>query len=155
MIKYCLLCNSAFETTNSNKDYCSLVHRNEYRNRFRQRAYSVKYASKDPKTFISRLLLKRRYNKHQLSLDYLMFIYNKQKGLCALSGVEMTYQHGEGYISTNMSIDRIDPQVGYIPGNVQLVCRVVNIMKYVSSTDDLLVWCKRIVNYNLAIELDR
>jgi hypothetical protein len=57
----------------------------------------------------------------------------------------MTYIAGQGRVGTNISIDRIDSSVGYVRGNVQFVCDVVNRMKQDLSQTDLFVWCKRII----------
>lgn len=51
----------------------------------------------------------------------LMRAYEKQDGLCALTGVVLLWREPYG-----ISIDRIDNNLGYIPGNVQLVTRDAN-----------------------------
>ena len=55
----------------------------------------------------------------------------------------MTYVAGSGRV--NISIDRIDSSVGYVRGNVQFVCDVVNRMKQELIQEELLLWCKRIL----------
>ncbi len=57
----------------------------------------------------------------------------------------MTYVAGSGRINTNISIDRIDSSVGYVRGNVQFVCDVVNRMKQDLLQEELSLWCKRIL----------
>lgn len=57
----------------------------------------------------------------------------------------MTYSAGAGRVNTNISIDRIDSSVGYVRGNVQFVCDVVNRMKQDLSQTDLMLWCNRII----------
>ncbi len=59
----------------------------------------------------------------------LLVLYDRQRGKCALTNRLMTHIAGQGRIATNISIDRIDSCLGYIPDNVQLVCYVVNGMK--------------------------
>ena len=49
-----------------------------------------------------------------------------QGGACALSGISMILEKGSPY---RPSIDRIDSSLGYVIGNFQFVCSVVNIMK--------------------------
>ena len=41
----------------------------------------------------------------------------------------MTFQRGEGNIGTNVSIDRFDSSLGYIPGNVVFCTSLTNSMK--------------------------
>jgi hypothetical protein len=57
----------------------------------------------------------------------------------------MTYVAGSGRITTNISLDRIDSSVGYVRGNVQFVCNVVNRIKQELLQEELLLWCKRIL----------
>ena len=57
----------------------------------------------------------------------------------------MTNLAGSGRINTNISIDRIDSSVGYVRGNVQLVCDIVNRMKQNLSQEELYKWCNRIL----------
>lgn len=75
-----------------------------------------------------------------------MELYAKQEGRCALSGRIMTYQTGLGRIPTNLSIDRIDSQIGYELSNIQLVCIQANKMKAELSSEDLTSWCEDIVD---------
>lgn len=57
----------------------------------------------------------------------------------------MTYAAGQGRVATNISLDRIDSTVGYVRGNVQLVCDIANRMKQDLTVDDLRLWCARIL----------
>lgn len=144
-LKECLLCGKEFTYGRQHHNYCSKEHSKQYRKENKQAAWSAKYASQSPAFFIRRLLNKRRYLKKEVSLEYLVYLWDKQEGLCAVSRVPMTYQHGEGNLDTNISIDRIEPTLGYVEGNVQLVCRVVNHMKWTNSTERLEWWCNHII----------
>ena len=76
----------------------------------------------------------------------LIEIWEKQDGLCALSGVLMTlYRDGSGKKDLNVTIDRIDPEEWYVRYNIQLVCQRANIIKHTLSEDMLLWWCENIV----------
>ena len=79
-----------------------------------------------------------------ISLDDLMALWEKQSGLCAISGVPMTYSKGCGDAGTNISLDQIIPGGGYALGNIQLVCRIVNIMKWNSSDEKFRFWVKKL-----------
>jgi len=79
-------------------------------------------------------------------------LYEKQQGLCAISGIHMTYEVGTGgpgnhNSPNNISLDRIDSSKEYEEGNVQLVCSAVNFMKSNLTTRDLVSYCKKIVEY--------
>lgn len=107
---------------------------------------------------IERLLTERfcgirdRAKKNKLILDfgkeYLRELWIKQNGKCALSGVDMTTLVFCGRTNTNISVDRINPNLGYIKGNVQLVCMAVNQMKSDLTLDELLFFCKKIIDNN-------
>ncbi len=49
----------------------------------------------------------------------------------------------------NISIDRKDTTKGYISGNIQLVCKRVNIMKHSLTDKQFKVWIKKISKHSL------
>lgn len=79
-----------------------------------------------------------------ISLDELVLLWEQQCGRCAMSGWGMTTMLGIGTVPTNCSIDRIDSSKGYEVGNVQLVCRAVNIAKSNLTCDMFLQMCRAI-----------
>ena len=80
-----------------------------------------------------------------LTLNYLMTLWNKQKGRCSLTNVPMTHIKGRGKVDTNVSVDRINSDIKkYEKGNLQLVCYRVNMMKSNMKTDNFLDWCGKI-----------
>lgn len=100
------------------------------------------------KYHIKLLLRMSGYDRKLLSEEFIMSLYEKQKGLCAITGLQMTWIAGKGHVPTNLSIDRISSFCGYTPDNVQLVCRVANVMKGRMSQDEFIDMCKRIVENN-------
>ena len=92
---------------------------------------------------------KKRGIKNDLKVEDVNKLYEDQKGLCALSHRYMTRIVGRNTrCRTNMSIDRINSNKGYIPGNVQLVCTDVNIAKNDLSQKDFIKLCKTISKIN-------
>jgi hypothetical protein len=83
-----------------------------------------------------------------LTLDYLLELWNKQKGLCQLTKIKMTHTILEGKLSTNASIDKINPLLGYTKDNVQLVCNRANMMKSNISIEELKYFCNLILQNN-------
>ena len=63
-----------------------------------------------------------------LDINYLLYLWAKQNGKCALTGFAMTHEFFKGRMNTTVSIDRIDSSKGYTRDNVQLVCMVANQM---------------------------
>jgi hypothetical protein len=81
-----------------------------------------------------------------VTVEALLEILKKQKGLCALSGIPMT--HGKTVMETAISIDRIDSSVGYRVNNIQLVCHRINVMKMDMDDNSLWWWAKNLVMHD-------
>jgi hypothetical protein len=96
--------------------------------------------------YYNRLLYAVGKRREFLTRDMLLDLHKKQRGLCAISGVPLTCNLKRGEIChTNAQIDQIKPQGGYTPDNIQLVCGIVNKMKWDNSEADLIWWCERII----------
>ena len=113
-----------------------------------KRKYSGEYGLL--KTIQMRFLCAReraqKYNiPFNITKDYLKQLWDQQHGLCAISQIPMTYIQGNGRTSTNVSIDQINPRMGYTVGNVQLVCMAVNQMKSDLSMEELYTFCAAIL----------
>lgn len=144
----CRNCEKYFENSSLSVKYqyycsrdCAVKYRTNHHARYKT---SSKIRSKTPERYLRSLIQKKKLREN-LSYDYYITLYYKQQGLCALSGRVMTHQLHEGIVPTNISIDRIDSSKGYVEGNIQLVCRQANMMKYTSSEQELLEWCKDVV----------
>lgn len=83
-----------------------------------------------------------------LTIQYLENLWKKQNGICTISGIEMSHTILEGKLDTNASIDKIDPSLGYVQGNVQFVCNRINMMKSDAPVDGLIYFCKLIIDHN-------
>lgn len=46
-----------------------------------------------------------------------------------------------------ISVDRIDSRLGYVQGNVQLICWQVNIAKHDLSSEDFLKLCRSVAKW--------
>lgn len=90
---------------------------------------------------------KKLHSQSQVTTKVLIDLWRSQNGMCAITGVQMTALRGMGHaVQTNVSIDRIDSNGGYTLDNIRLVCKAVNVMKYVLSDAELLEWASRILN---------
>jgi hypothetical protein len=77
---------------------------------------------------------KSRNETTDLTLEYLKEIWENQKGLCSYTNIKMEMPRSSQdedikKSPTKLSLDRIDPSIGYIKGNVEFVCYCVNVMK--------------------------
>jgi len=101
-----------------------------------------------------------RRKAFRITQDYLISLLVKQNGLCALSGVPLTFvtkrtiEEGdavgdpEKFAATNVSIDRIDPRYGYVYGNIQLVTSYANRAKGEMKCNEFLQFCLNVVKFN-------
>ena len=80
-----------------------------------------------------------------LTKEYLKELWDKQEGKCAISGIEMTFDQCKGRTATNVSIDQINPNEGYVVGNVQLVCMAMNQFKSDFGMDEVYMFCEAIL----------
>ncbi|MDS4027950.1 MAG: hypothetical protein RKO25_13325 [Candidatus Contendobacter sp.] len=102
---------------------------------------------------------RQRARKHKIMYDidagFLKILLEAQGGLCAISGIPLTFIKGLGHIPTNASIDRIDPRQGYTRDNVQLLAFQVNTMKSNLSIEQLVFWCKLVLNSQYSTQLHK
>ena len=108
--------------------------------------FSAARRTRSVRSFLSYLRAKAVHRKGEcISLDALETLWFSQNGKCAFTGWPMTMELTKGVVSTNCSIDRKDSSLGYVPGNVQLVCRAVNIAKHDLSGSDFLQLCRAVL----------
>jgi hypothetical protein len=87
--------------------------------------------------------------------QYLHDLYTKQEGKCAILKVTMTHRHEPVPLEKkssrsqknprhtyNISPDKINSTLGYMPGNIHLVCNVINNMKWDIPIDVFYSMCK-------------
>lgn len=89
-----------------------------------------------------------------LTYEFIEQLWFEQNGKCALSNLPMTYLLGEGRVPTNVSIDKIDKNKGYIKENVQLVCNAVNQIKSDLNEDEMILFCESIIKNISKIKKD-
>jgi hypothetical protein len=65
--------------------------------------------------------------------------------MCALTGMKITLNRNARYGRQTASLDRIDPEVGYVPGNIQWVHKDVNRLKQNFTEPYLLRLCELII----------
>ena len=112
--------------------------------------YRATQAGLDQYSYMDKLFSKLRYEVQSgtrrtsradltwhINQAHLYNCYHKQEGKCALSGQQMTWLTGQGKVDTNISLDRIDPEKGYEPDNIQLITYRCNIMKHDLKEDAL------------------
>jgi len=82
----------------------------------------------------------------KVSHQYILGLFRKQNGKCALSGVEIKF-NGRSKRETTASLDRIDSSQGYIEGNVQWVHKRINYLKRDLPERELNYWVNRLYEH--------
>lgn len=82
-----------------------------------------------------------------LTMKYAWDLFEAQDRKCAFSGVPLTFGVSKRNSLTTASIDRIDPNKGYVEGNVQWVHKQVNIMRNTLSVADFIQWCRSVTEH--------
>lgn len=92
---------------------------------------------------------KKKNISFELDIDFVLALFKKQKGKCALTGITLTWKKtiDNKYNSTNITIDRINSTKGYTYKNSRLVCYAANVMKSDLTDYQLLRYCELIINY--------
>lgn len=87
----------------------------------------------------------KKFEGDVITFEDLQNLYESQGGNCALTGLPMYATTDESDLA--VSVDRIDNSLGYVLGNVRLVCSRVNLM--MSNLDDahFTWWCRAVVNH--------
>lgn len=72
----------------------------------------------------------KNYNLEcSITEDYIQKLYDEQNGCCALTGIQFVFSKDDRFKMRpfTASIDRINSKIGYVEGNIRLVCNVVNL----------------------------
>jgi hypothetical protein len=96
----------------------------------------------------SRYRCKISKREHTIDTAYLKSLYIKQEGKCAITGTEMEIRGTNCAADSpySISLDRIDSELGYIDGNVWLVCTGINLMKSRLSMDQFIDFCRKVID---------
>lgn len=83
----------------------------------------------------------------EFDIEYIWKIYLKQKKVCALSGLPLDFNKDTE--NGMVSIDRINNDKGYIKGNIQLLHKDVNFMKWTYTQEYFIKMCKLVAEKNI------
>ena len=105
----------------------------------------------EARAYLSRNVSKTRYAAREqrgldfdIDIDYVMNLLASQNGKCALTGWDFEFTrggdlHGKNPYGCNNSL-------GYVPGNIQLVCWKINKLKGELDNDEFKTICKLIAS---------
>ena len=83
--------------------------------------------------------------EHNIDIAYLNHVWEEQQGLCNLTKIKMAQEVNS---PNKVSIDRIDSNLGYIKGNIQLVTGFVNKAKLDMTQAEFISMCKAVAENN-------
>ena len=75
-------------------------------------------------------------------------LYEKQNHLCALSGIDLSIDLTKKLQQQNLSVDRIDSNIGYTKDNIQLVDKRINMMKGTLDNEEFINLCCKVAEQN-------
>lgn len=111
--------------------------------------------SSSPRSFLSVTITSLRSKRvrqgvpFSLTLSQVLAILAAQDGRCAISYIPMTWQRSVDQDNDfNMSIDRINALGPYTKLNVQLICKVFNLMRGRRSLARFVVLCHHVASAN-------
>jgi len=80
-----------------------------------------------------------------INVKFIWRLFNKQKGKCALSGVDIKFDYRK---KNTASLDRIDNTKGYLKNNVQWVHKDINQLKHAFDEDYFIEMCTNVANHS-------
>lgn len=75
-----------------------------------------------------------------LTPEYMVELHQRQAGKCVYTREDMIDEFGIGSNPRSVSVDRIDYQLGYVPGNVVLCTMRANTIKHNQTLEELAAW---------------
>jgi hypothetical protein len=85
-----------------------------------------------------------------ITIGYANKLFDKQRGKCALSGVDIQLSYDQK--TCTASLDRKDSYKGYIKGNVQWLHKDVNIMKRCITDKQFIEFCHKVAKFRPLIK---
>lgn len=87
----------------------------------------------------------KRGNEFDLDREFLLSLWNNQKGRCYYTNLVMDTQPAN---PQSVSIERLDSSIGYTKNNTVLVCNYINKMKTDLTMQDFIFFCKAVAKNN-------
>ena len=130
----CRQCESKYAMKwQEENDYCQDI---QYV--FYQRAYGIIRDRRAPVGFSCKELK-----------EYLISLWEKQHGKCYYTGKNMVFNGYTKNIMNAVTVDRVEPSLGYVKDNIVVCCAIVNRIKQNLSLDELKYWVDLIVGANV------
>lgn len=161
MINTCTICGCEKEISEflqdkqASKGYrnqCKLCLRERYKLIWNKRREGYneamrKYRSTNKGAIMTSITAAKQRSKKQgipfdLDLEYVTNLFDKQKGLCAITGEVMVPKSKD---RMSPSLDKINPSKGYVKGNVQWLTWKANMIKQDLNMEELRDFCTKVL----------
>lgn len=143
----CSNCRKVFmQRSTKGSNFCSSSCKHDYKLSF-DLDYKLKRLLNGSKT--------RAHSKSlpfNLTLDYLKEMYEEQEGLCAVTNKPFCFtSHPTKHVADkdSVSLDRVDPKLGYTQGNVRFVTFQVNCAKGFYTDEEFYEMCSNAIRNKL------
>ena len=95
----------------------------------------------------------RRNKEINIDIDYIMEVWNNQKGICPFTGWKLELPKNssvfaDGDRMRRASLDRIDSNKGYVKGNVRFISVMANNCKNNFTDKEVRLFCEAVSNTN-------
>jgi len=130
----------AFKDTEKGKTYYSKWQKDHPEN---NRIAQKKYWEKHPQRKLfksSKANAKSRNLEHTITEEDIVI-----PEYCPYLKIKLTFKPESCNFPSTISLDRIDNSKGYIPGNVQVISRLANLMKSYATTEQLITFAESIL----------
>jgi len=92
---------------------------------------------------------KQRKISFSVTLEYIGDLFERQKGLCALTGVPLRLKQVARDFSQTASLDRKDNSKGYIEGNLQWIDKRINKLKSDFTQSEFIDLCNKVIEFQV------
>jgi len=145
--RVCFYCSTIFiQTSTKGSNFCNYVCKHNYK-MAEDLGYKIKRLLNGSK---SRSKIKSL--PFNLTLQYLINLYEEQEGLCAITNVPFCFKtHGTKNVANKntISLDRVEPELDYTKGNVRFVTFQVNCAKGFYTDEDFFEMCSNAIRNRL------
>lgn len=90
---------------------------------------------------------KSRNIPFNISIEEMWNLFVQQNNKCALTGITIKLSRNSKRQKPTASLDRINPNEGYIKENCQWVHKIVNLCKHTLTNQEFIDLCKQVVEY--------
>jgi len=147
----CIICGTTFKgcykKENTCSKHCSDVKRQNYLTEYRKnkRYKNLEY---NITSVVKNIIARAKYDgyKTDITVEYVLEVVKNQNNKCAMTGIEFSLPDSNEKNPWSVSVDKINPKIGYFKNNVQIVCLMYNYCKHTFSNETVLEFAKALVS---------